>query len=1175
MKQSEDLSAVAEPEAFPFVHLHNHSDFSLLDGAVKVPWYAERVSELGMKHIALTDHGNLFGAIHFERACRAAGLNPIIGCEAYVAHSARDNKEPDPRITDRKRYHYHMVLYCKNETGYRNLVKLVSLANTGGYYYKPRIDDELLAEYHEGLMASTACLGGEIPQLILAERYDEAKQRALFYGELFGEGNFWLEIMRHGIPEEEVVVQAMKRLSEETGLPLLATNDVHYLHREHAEAHDALICIGMKKSVMDNDRKRMKLDLPEFYLKTPEQMYELFADVPEALANTVKLAERCDLHIPTPGPILPVYQLPEQYSDHQKYFSDLVWQSAVQRYGEPLSDEVRQRVEYELNTICKLDFVGYFLIVWDFIHWARGQGISVGPGRGSGAGSIIAYVLGITDVEPLKYKLLFERFLNEERVSMPDFDIDFCFERRNEVIDYVTNFYGSENVAGICTFGTFKTKAVLKDVARVLEIAFDEANYITALVPDDVKNLEEALAKEPKLDEFRQRGGPYGKLFEIASVLEGMSRHVSTHACGIVIGREAISSYVPLLKDKNNTLSTQYTMDLIEDCGLVKMDFLGLKTLTLLDKVEQLVQNKQPNFRFESIPEDDKATFTMLGKGESKAVFQFESEGMQKILAQAKPSSIEDLIALNALYRPGPMQYIDQFIKSKQDPGKIAYPDESLRKTLEPTYGVIVYQEQVMEIAQIIGGFSLGKADILRRAMGKKKKKEMDSLKEEFISGALALGYPKNKADGIFEMLVPFAGYGFNKSHAAAYSILAYKTAFARANYPVEFMAANLTNEIGNPPAFRSYINELDRLGIELVPPDINVSEQYFTVRGGKIYFGLQGIKNVGSAAVEEILNCRKQGGDFSSFLDFMERVDLRKVNRKTQETLIYAGAFRCLGEKLNYNTMLKNLENLNSMLGKKKAAESQVSLFDNFAEEVAINIELEPFEELPQSQILDAELDLLGVYVSGHPLEKYREYWQRSSTTSLSPDGGRPAGSDKNHTLIVLIKERRIITTKQGKVMASLVLEDFHGSISAVIFPKNMSKNLENGVSYYDFLQNNDCICVKGSMEERPGKDVQLIIEEICPIEEAPLKPQVELHLYLSHESSQRVCQKPESAENFRSLLYQYEGRSPVFLHIRPDEEREFVLEVARSIGVQPSAKLEEVLLANEILPVEELRFQ
>ena len=1133
MPEVEKTKLQIEAEQYPFVHLHNHSDFSLLDGAVKIPWYGERVCELGMKHIALTDHGNLFGAIHFYKSCREKGLNPIIGCEAYVAHSHRQDKTPDPRILAQKRYHYHMVLYCKNEIGYRNLLKLVSLSNTEGFHYKPRMDDELLAKYSEGLMASSACLGGEIPQLILANQFEEAQERAIFYQNLFGPGNYWLEVMRHGIPEQETVIKAIQTISQNTGIEIIATNDVHYLRKEHAEAHSVLICVATKETVNSTNRKRMKLDMPEFYLKTPKEMYELFSDMPQALANTVKLAEQCQLTLPEPGPILPIYDIPPNFSSTEEFFRNLVWRSAKERYGEPLTDTIYQRVEYELNTICQLDFIGYFLIVWDFIRWSKENGISVGPGRGSGAGSIIAYVLSITDVEPLKYNLLFERFLNTERVSMPDFDIDFCFSRRNEVIEYVTRKYGKDNVAGICTFGTLKTKAVLKDLTRIFEVPFEEANSLTSLVPDDAKNLTQALEKEPRLQAFFDRDPQYQKLFQISTLLEGMHRHVSTHACGIVIGREPISHYVPLHKDKNDAFSTQFTMDLIEPCGLVKMDFLGLKTLTLLDKVQTLIRKRIPDFSFENIAEDDKATFTMLGRGESRAVFQFESDGMQKILADAKPNSLEDLIALNALYRPGPMQFIDQFIESKKNPNKIQYPHKDLSKTLEPTYGVIVYQEQVMEVAQIIGGFSLGKADIMRRAMGKKKEKEMQSLKLEFVEGAVAKGYSQSLAEGIFEMLIPFAGYGFNKSHAAAYSILAYKTAYSRANFPAEFMAANLTNEIGNPDALQKYINELNRMRINLLPPSINISERYFTVAGDNVIFGLQGIKNMGSVAVEEIIENREQYGKFKGFLDFVERIDLKKVNRKSLNLLIKAGGFRNVEKKYNQATMLSNLESLLHTIGKKDK-NTGASLFDDFSEEVAIQIDIEEKEELPASEILEAELELLQIYISGHPLEHYRRQWQRSS--SLRFDQIEHALSDRPYTAICMVREKREITTKQGKMMIVLDLEDFYGKINAVIYPKILGKELSDSYSYFDFIQQNKFIGLRANLEKKNNRPPQLVIEELFPIEEAPLKPNAELHLFLELEPDQPLLENEEAAENFRSLLYEHSGSNSVVLHVRTE---------------------------------------
>jgi DNA polymerase-3 subunit alpha len=723
-----------------FVHLHNHSDFSLLDGACRIDDYVRKSLEQGMKHIALTDHGNLFGALRFEQACHAAGLNPIIGAEVYVAAGSRFVKPTSGPKS------YHMVLYARNETGYRNLMILTSKGYLEGFYYKPRIDDELLEKHHEGLMASAACLGGEIPQAILKGDWDKAKEKALYYQNLFGEENFYLEVMNHGIPEEETVRKSMRRLHEETGIPIIATNDIHFLEKDHANAHDILICISTGKK--QTDEKRLKTENPEFYFKTEEEMKALFPDFSDALENTVKLAERCDLTIPQPGPLLPHYEIPEQFADPEVYLKHLTDEGLKERYSAAYSHQddkwaaIQARADFELKVLFDMGFSGYFLIVWDFIDWARRHDIPVGPGRGSGAGSIVAYALKITDIDPLKYDLLFERFLNPERVSMPDFDVDFCFERRNEVIEYVHEKYGHDNVAGICTFGTLKTKAVLKDVARVLDIPFSESNAITKIVPEGKTpdgrkiNVKVALEVEPQLKAFYERGGAYKDLFDVASVLEGMNRHVSTHACGKVIGRSVLTDYVPLIKDqKSGDIVTAFTMDIIEPCGLVKMDFLGLKTLTLLKNCERLIQKHTPDFDLERIPEDDAATFAMLGEGRSEAVFQFESQGMQKILRDAKPASIEDLIALNALYRPGPMQFIPQFVESKNGRQKITYPHPDLEEVLKPTYGVIVYQEQVMKVAQIIGGFSLGKADILRRAMGKKKEKEMAKMEVEFIEG--------------------------------------------------------------------------------------------------------------------------------------------------------------------------------------------------------------------------------------------------------------------------------------------------------------------------------------------------------------------------------------------------------------------------------------------------------
>ena len=917
-----------------FVHLHNHSDYSLLDGAARIPKYVELAQEMGMKHLGLTDHGNLFGALRFEQACHAAGINPVVGCEVYISPTTRFDKQ----TTGYK--NFHMVLYCKNETGYQNLMILVSKGYTEGFYYRPRIDNEILEKYHEGLICSSACMAGEIPRYLVAGEYEKAKDRALYYNNLFGEGNFYLEVMDHGIPEERIIIEGIKKLHAETGIPVIATNDIHYLKKEHAKAQDILVCIGTGKKLADE--KRFKMDKEELYFKTAEQMQELLGDIPGALENTVRLAEKCNLTIPQPGPILPDYVIPDEFENPQEYLKHITWEGIRKRYTR-VTEEITKRVEYELEILLGMGFEGYFLIVWDFIHWARVHDIPVGPGRGSGAGSIIAYAMGITDIDPLKYDLLFERFLNPERVSMPDFDIDFCFERRGEVIDYVTRKYGQDQVGGICTFGTLKTKAVLKDVSRVLDIPFGESNAITKLIPEgkapDGRKINTAVALEiePKLKEFYDRGGAYSQLFDVAQVLEGMNRHISTHACGKVIGKSPLTDYVPLYRDqKTGDITSEFTMDIIEPCGLVKMDFLGLKTLTLLKNIEKLVKKIDPDFDVNAVSDEDEKTFKMLSEGKSTAVFQFESSGMQDILRRAKPNNIEDLIALNALYRPGPMQFIPQYIEGKKNPATIKFPDPSLVELLTPTYGVIVYQEQVMKVAQIIGGFSLGKADILRRAMGKKKVKDMAKMKVEFIAGAKKIGHSEKHASGIFDMLEPFAGYGFNKSHAAAYSVVAYKTAYCKANHPAEFWAANLTNEINDTNQMTLYMEQARKEGIEILPPDINYSEKFFNVVDGKVFYGLIGIKGMGSAAVDEIIREREANGHFKSLQDMLERIDLRSVNKKVLEVSIQSGLFDKI-ESWNRATLLHNLERIVEFVNgqKERSLYGQVSLFGDFEEEI------------------------------------------------------------------------------------------------------------------------------------------------------------------------------------------------------------------------------------------------
>ncbi len=1119
-----------------FVHLHNHSDFSLLDGAVTINGLVEMAQKHGMKHLALTDHGNLFGSLRFEMACKKAGINPIIGCEVYIAPGSRKDKD-----STKKKY-YHMILLCKNEIGFKNLTAIVSQSYMDGFYYKPRIDDELLEQYSEGLICTSACMAGEISQNILNNDYDKAKERALFYQNLFEEDSYYLEIMDHELPEEKIIKEGMIKLSKETGIPLVATNDIHYQKKEHANAQDILICIGTNKK--KHETKRMKMTGSHLYFKSQEEMYELFKDIPEALDNTVKIAEMCDVTIPQPGPILPDYDIPPEFKNQADYLTHITWEGVKMRYDE-VTEEVKKRTEYELGILLGMGFEGYFLIVWDFIDWARKHDISVGPGRGSGAGSIIAYAIGITDIDPLKYELLFERFLNPDRVSMPDFDVDFCFERRQEVINYVTEKYGREQVGGICTFGTLKTKAVLKDVARVLDIPFAESNAISKLLPEGKApdgrkiNVPVALEITPELQEYNKRGGIYSELFETATILEGMNRHVSTHACGMVIGKTKLTDYVPLYKDqKSGAVSSEYTMDIIEPCGLVKMDFLGLKTLTLLTNTEKLVQKHTKDFKVDDVPIDDELTYKMLQAGKSSAVFQFESAGMQDILRRAKPDNIEDLIALNALYRPGPMQYIPQFVDSKMGKMQIKYPDPLLEETLKPTYGVIVYQEQVMKVAQIIGGFSLGKADILRRAMGKKKVAEMDRMKIEFIEGAKELGHKEDHAAGIFDMLVPFAGYGFNKSHAAAYSVVAYKTAYCKANHPAEFMAANLTNEISNPTSFSDYLSESKEMGIELAPPDINDSEKYFTVVDGRIVYGLTGMKGIGSAAVDAIITARETKGRFENFEDFIEKVELRAVNTRVLEVLITSGLFSNI-EKHNRATIMNNSEKIIASVQKKLESTEfgQGSLFGDTEEEIFPDTVWDEVEEYGELELLKMEKENIGFFFSGHPMDKYKDQWKR--TVNLDLNNPKTASPDKTYSILGMIKNPKSITTKSGKRMAFAELEDYNGSIELVLFAKKFEQ-------YGHLLQADAVLGITGNVDttrDKPSfkvdeiKDPDGLKELIAP----------EIHMEFHPEDLTE-----DEMENLRTFIMDNKGNSQVYFHIkRPGQTRELLIRLSSQLTI------------------------
>ncbi len=1099
-----------------FVHLHNHTDFSLLDGAAPIKELVATAKRYGMPGLAITDHGNMFGALTFNKVCREEGVNPIIGCEFYMAGGSRREKTG----TENGNKYWHFILLAENQEGYRNLMKLTSLSYTEGFYYKPRIDDEILAMYSKGLIASTACIAGEIPSLILSGKRDAAEKKVLYYQELFGKDRFYLELQDHGLEEQKLVNRELISMSRRTGLPLIATNDLHYINQEDSVAQDILLCVGTNRK--RNEPGRMRFPNNQFYLKTADEMAALFGEVPQALENTLKINEMVQLKIDFPGPMLPDYEIPPEFESPEAYLRHLTYEGLSRRY--PNADKtIRDRAEYELSVIIKMGFTGYYLIVWDFIDWAKQHDIPVGPGRGSGAGSIVAYALRITDIDPLKFDLLFERFLNPERISMPDFDIDFCYERRGEVIEYVTRKYGVDRVGQIITFGTLKAKAVIKDVSRALDISFEDANNIAKLIPEDPHmTLETAFEMEPKLQTLAN-DPRYQELFKIGLRLENLHRHSSIHAAGIVIGKSVLTDFVPLYKDpKTGNISTQYTMDYLENCGLVKMDFLGLKTLTLIKNTLNLIKKRGIELKEEAIPEDDRKTFQLLGEGKSTSIFQFESSGMQNILKRAKPNTIEDLIALNALYRPGPMDFIDKYIDSKTGKIPITYPHPSLEKYLKATYGVIVYQEQVMQAAQEVAGYSLGRADLLRRAMGKKKPEILAKERAPFIEGALKRGYKKEEAEEIFDILTPFAGYGFNKSHAAAYSVVAYRTAYLKANYPAEFMAANLTNEINDTGKLTQYISEAKAMGRKVLPPDINYSEAMFSVEKGEIVYGFLGIKGVGAGIANAIMNERKDKGPFSDFVDFLSRMSSVGLNKKILESLIHAGCFDSLGCKRK--ELMLNLERALDWVSSKMEHESsrQGSLFDSGDETVFPPFNMEPCEEYGRQEMLDFEKALLGFYFTGHPMDEYRQIWERSSSLDLAHL--EHATQDKEYIVVAMMMEFREIITKAGRKMAFGLLEDYSGSIEIVVFPDALELLRSQ-------LATDRVYCIKGTFDGSRGKP-SLQVKELLDPASLKEKSWRELHIRLtSVENGSRYDE--ETMIELRDAIYSLPGSCSLTFHI------------------------------------------
>jgi len=1073
-----------------FIHLHVHSDYSLADASVSVMSLADRAEELGMTHLALTDHGNMFGAMDFIAACghkkRKNPVKPIVGCEVYVSPGSRHEKKG----SENENKYYHLVLLAKTRAGYFNLVKLCSFAYTEGFYYRPRIDEELLSKYHEGLIALSACASGEIPRLIQAGKTDEAEKKALYYRDLFGKDtdgnpNFYLEIQDHGIPSgalrggdlsQKDINEAVVDISKKTDIPLVATNDVHYLKKDDYISHDVLLCIGTGKTRTEEKRKRYYGD--QFYFKTGDEMAEIFADYPQAVENTVKIARRCNADVPKIETkelpqYLPEFKIPEGFKEPSEYLRHLTAEGLEKRYAKVKEsdlnkwEKIKERADYELNTIINMGYTGYFLIVWDFINYAKGQNIPVGPGRGSGAGSIVAYSLRITDIDPLKYGLIFERFLNPERISMPDFDIDFANEGREEVISYVTQKYGKERVAQIITFGTLGAKAVIKDVARVLGISISESEMITKLISFDPEiTLVKAKEEEPRLREL-ESDPRFTELFAIAQKLEGLNRHSSIHAAGIVIGKKPLIELVPLFQEreeKGGNIATQYSMDFLEECGLVKMDFLGLKNLDIIKHSQELIRQKggkYSHFNIEDIPEDDKKTFKMLGEGKSHAIFQFASDGMQDILRQTKPASIDDLTALNAMYRPGPMQFIPRFVDAKTGKAPITYPDPSLERVLKETYGVIVYQEQVMEVARIIAGYSMGKADLLRRAMGKKKKEIIDGEKTPFLEGAAKQGYSAQRAGAIYDMLVPFAGYGFNKSHAAAYSVLAYQTAYLKANFPAEYMAATLIVEIKSTDRLLYSIVETRKMGISVDPPNINYSDKLFTVVDGRIVYGFLGIKGVGDAPADEIMRGRKNG-HYKNFMDFLDRVDIKAVSKKVIELLIHTGAFDDF--KISRETLAGNMEKAIEYAQKRKEDKQlgQSNLFENSNESDMPDFKFTEFPPVSRAERLNLEKQLIGFYFSGHPLDEYKEIWQDVVSVNLGQVETYKTG---NCVLVGIIKNIKQINTAKGGKMAFAALEDYNGEIEVTFFsgPWERCQNI---------IKDDSVVILKGKIDHQKDKD-------------------------------------------------------------------------------------------------------
>ncbi|MGE5328745.1 MAG: DNA polymerase III subunit alpha [Deltaproteobacteria bacterium] len=1152
-----------------FVHLHVHTEYSLLDGANRIHDLVSRTKELGMNSIAITDHGVMYGVIDFYKECFKQGVKPIIGCEVYTAARTRHDKQSGIDASQG-----HLILLAKDNQGYKNLMEIVSCGFTEGFYYKPRIDMEVLERYSEGLICLSACLSGDIPKAILNGSYERAKELALRFNKIFGDGNFYLEIQDNGIQDQKVVNQNLIKLSKELDIPLVATNDAHYLRKEDSEIHEILLCIQTGKNIDDEDR--MRFGAAEFYVKSPEEMKQRFGEISGAIENSARISEKCNVEIEFGKIKLPSYEISDGI-DNYTCLKELCFEGLKKRYGDKAGAKEKERLEYELKTICDMGYIDYFLIVWDFIKYAKDNGIMVGPGRGSAAGSLVSYCLEITDIDPLRYGLLFERFLNPERISMPDIDIDFCFERRQEVIDYVVRKYGSNRVAQIITFGTMAARAAIRDVGRALNMSYGEVDVVAKQIPMEIgMTISRALEVNGELKKNYDEDTKVKKLIDTAKALEGLTRHASIHAAGVVITNKPVVDYVPLQKNEDGSITTQFTMGLLEELGLLKMDFLGLRTLTVIrDTINFIKKTKGLNINISTLNLDDPNVFRIISEGKTEGIFQLESAGMKQFMKELKPASLEDIIAGISLYRPGPMDQIPRYIRNKNNPNAIEYTHQSLESILNVTYGCMVYQEQVMQIVRDLAGYSLGRSDLVRRAMSKKKTEVMKQERQNFIygisedngdiivPGALRNGIDENSANQIFDEMMEFAKYAFNKSHAAAYAVIAYQTAWLKVYYPIEFMAALLNSFLGSVDKVTQYIRECRDRGIRVLPPDVNESSIGFTISGNNIRFGLAAIKNVGEGAVQSIINTRDSSGVFTDFVDFCKRIDGGEVNKRCVESLIKCGAFDSLGTgraqlMAGYERIIDGIQNT-----RKKNILGQVSLFDSGETAAGIAFVLPDIKDYPQNILLSMEKEMLGLYISGHPLEGYEEELKKNTTVTIldilnmnqgseddlhSNDGSNYQLSTVNYkpplqdgqmiTIGGIITDKKTKITRNNNLMAFIRVEDVFGGIEVLVFPTVLEK-------YAKFIENENIITIRGRLSLKEEEEPKIICEEINPLVKTKSKK-----LYL------KACKglNSKSLDTVYALLKYFNGLTPVYIFF---EEEGVTKAAGKEMWISPNQEL------------------